>query len=123
LNSVAQAVVGVLEHLDETKNRAVRVHDMAVSQNQLLALAKKVAPEKTKTWKPVLTSTVDIKKASDEAMAKGQITEQVIIEYLWLSYVGKGYNALFEKTDNELLGVAGDKTEADIEAIWGRLLK
>lgn len=123
LKSVGQAVVGVLEHPDETKNRAVYVQDMVVSQNKILAIAKKVAPEKTKTWEPVPTSLADVKKASDEALAKGQFSVPVLVEYLFVSLFGDGYGGLMEKTDNELLGIPGDKTDADIEAILIPLLK
>lgn len=121
LKSAAQAVVGVLEHPDETKNRAVYVQDMATSQNKLLAIAKKLAPERK--WEPIPTSLATIQKASDEALAKGQFTNQVLVEYIFVSIMGEGYGGLMEKTDNELLGVAGDKTDADIEAIMKPLLK
>ena len=122
LNSVGQAVVGVLEHPDETKNRAVYVQDMVVSQNKLLSIAKKVAPEKTKTWEPVPTSLATIKSASDEGLSKGQFTPAVLVEYIFVSLFGEGYGARMEKTDNELLGITG-KTDVDLEAILTPLLK
>jgi uncharacterized protein YbjT (DUF2867 family) len=121
LESVAKTVVGVLEHPDETRNRAVYVQDMQVSQNKILALAKKIAPEKK--WEPVPTSLAEIEKASNEALAKGQFTPAVLVEYLFVSIMGEGYGGRMEKTDNELLGIAGDKTDADIEAILEPLLK
>src|ERR1700761_2524201 len=40
LASIAQAVVGVISHLQETKNRAVYVHDTVTTQNTLIAYAK-----------------------------------------------------------------------------------
>jgi uncharacterized protein YbjT (DUF2867 family) len=123
LKSVGQAVVGVLEHPDETKNRAVYVQDMVTSQNKILDIARKIAPEKTKTWEPVPTSLADVKKASDDELAKGNFSVPVMVEYLFVSLFGAGYGGLMEKTDNELLGVAGDKTDADIEAILTPLLK
>lgn len=122
LASVAQAVVGVLEHPDETKNRAVYVQDMATSQNKLLAIAKKIAPEKTETWEPVATSLATMKKASDDALAKGQFSNEVMVAYLYVSVMGDGYGGLIEKSDNELLGIAGDKTDADVEAIMKTFL-
>ena len=121
LKSVGQAVVGVLEHPDETKNRAVYVQDLVTSQNKILALAKKIAPEKTKSWEPVPTSLTPLKSASDAALAKGD--HSVLGEYIFVAIFGEGYGGRFEKLDNELLGVAGDKTDADIEAILTPLLK
>ena len=122
LASVARAVAGVLEHPDETKNRAVYVQDIVTTQNKILAIAKEVAPEKTKTWELVPTSLEVIKKAADDAVANGQFSFEVMVEYLYCASMGGVYGALMEKTDNELLGVAGDKTDADIEAILKSVL-
>lgn len=121
LASVGQAVVGVLKHPDETKNRVVYVQDMVTSQNKLLAIAKKLAPEKQ--WDPIPTSLTAIEKASNETLAKGEFTPAVLVEYLFVSIMGEGYGGIMEKTDNELLGIRGDKTDADIEAIMKPLLR
>jgi hypothetical protein len=123
LKSTAQAVVGVLEHPNETKNRAVYVQDLVTTQNKILALAKKIAPEKTKSWEPVPTYTASIKSASDAALAKGDHSLPVLFEYLFVSIFGEGYGGQAKTLDNELLGVAGNKTDADIEAILAPLLK
>ena len=121
LASVGQAVVGVLLHPEETKNRAVRVHDMSISQNRLLAVAKKVAPNKT--LEPYYESTTEIFKAANEKIAKGDHSLPVLFEHIICSLFGEGYDALHaSEDDNKLLGVAGDKTDADIEAIMKPLL-
>jgi len=123
LETAAQAVVGVLEHPDETKNRGVYVQDLLITQNKILALAKKVAPEKTKSWEPVPTSTALLKSASDAALAEGDHSLLVLFNYLFVSFFAEGYGGQYEKLDNELLGVAGNKTDADVEAILAPLLK
>jgi hypothetical protein len=46
LASAGKAVVGVLEHPEETENRAVYVLDLQTSQNRSLVIVKKIAPEK-----------------------------------------------------------------------------
>jgi len=120
LATVGKAVVGVLEHPEETKNRAVYVEDIKISQNKLLALAKKAAPEKK--WEPVPTSIAETLKAANEAVANGQYTFPVLYNFLFVSVFGEGYGGLIEKNDNVLLGVAGDKTDADVEAILKNLL-
>lgn len=120
LASVGQAVVGTLTHFEETKNRPVYVQDLVTSQNKLLALARKVAPQLK--LEPVPSSTTELKAASDARVAKGEFTPEVLIPYIFVSIFGDGYGGKMEKTDNEILGVPGNKTDADIEAILKSLL-
>ena len=121
LESIGQAVFGVLSHPDETKNRFVYVKDIDVSQNQLLEIAKKVDPGKT--WEePILVDTAEVEKASYESLAKGEVTPPVMIGFLMRVIFGPPeYGGRFTKTDNELLGVKG-KTEADVEALLKSLI-
>ena len=61
MDSVGQAVVGVLSHPEETKNRFVYVKDINISQNQLFEIAKKVDPGKT--WEePILVDVAEFVK-------------------------------------------------------------
>ncbi|KAI9649186.1 hypothetical protein NHQ30_001754 [Ciborinia camelliae] len=120
LETVGKAVVAVLEKFEETKNRAVYIQDLQTSQNRILEIAKKVAPEKT--WEPVPVETAAILKSSNEKLAKGEITMEVMIGYIIVSLFGNGYGGKMEKTDNELLGLK-EKTDADIEAILKKSIK
>ena len=121
LASIGQGVVGVLTHPEETKNRFVYINDIDISQNRLLEIAKKV--DHAKKWEePIHASTVEMEKASNESLAKGQITQQVMASYVFRALFGPlEYGARFVKDDNELLGVKG-KTETDVEAIFKTLL-
>lgn len=121
LDSVGQAVVGVLSHPEETKNRFVNVKDIDISQNQLLEIAKKVDPEKT--WEePIYVDTAELEKSSYESLAKGEVTQPVMMAFLFRVIFGPSeYGGHFTKTDNELLGVKG-KTEADVEALLKSLI-
>lgn len=119
LASVGQAVVGILSHYDETKNRYVYVRDIDISQQRLLEIAQKVAPEKK--WEPVSVNTVDIEKSSNEGIARGEFTFPVMVGYLFRGIFGEGFGNKFEKDDNALLGITG-KTEADVEAIFKTVL-
>lgn len=121
LDSVGQAVIGVLSHPEETKNRFVYVKDIDISQNRLLEIAKQVDP--TKTWEePIQGSTAELEKQSNESLAKGQVTPAVMVGYLFRVIFGPPeYGGQFTAVDNELLGITG-KTEADVEAIFKRLL-
>jgi len=121
LDSIGQAVVGILSHPEETKNRFVYVKDIDVSQNQLLEIAKKVDPEK-KWEEPIQVDTGDLEKSSNESLAKGQISPPVMMAYLFRIIFGPPeYGGQFAKDDNELLGVKG-KTEADVEAILRKIM-
>ncbi|KAF8853459.1 isoflavone reductase family protein-like protein CipA [Acephala macrosclerotiorum] len=119
LPAIGQAVVSVLSHYDETKNRQVFIQSMVISQNRLLELAKKVAPEKK--WKPITVTTADIKKDSDEKLAKGEVTPEVMYGYITVSLFDQAYGSRFEKLDNDLLGVP-QWTDADVEAHFKKLL-
>ncbi|MCJ1434809.1 hypothetical protein MMC27_004179 [Xylographa pallens] len=121
LASVGQAVVGILSHPEETKNRFVYVKDIDISQNQLLEIAKKVDP--SQTWdEPILIDTAAVEKSSYESLAKGQVTQPVMMGFLFRALFGPSeYGGRFTETDNELLGVKG-KTEADVEAIFKSLI-
>jgi hypothetical protein len=121
LPSIGTAVVGVLTHYEETKNRGVEIEDIRISQNQLLAIAKRIAPEKK--WEVIPTNLADLKKAADEELSKGNYSEKVMYDYLPLAIFGEGYGGVLTGADNELLGISAKKTEADIEAILKPLLK
>jgi uncharacterized protein YbjT (DUF2867 family) len=121
LESVGQAVVGILSHPEETKNRFVYVKDIDISQSTLLDLAKKIDPEK-KWEEPLYVSTAEMETSSNESIAKGQITPQVMMAYLIRIIFGpEEYGGQFTNVDNELLGVKG-KTLADVEAILRKLI-
>lgn len=120
LATVGLAVVGVLSNTVETKNRAVFVQDMQTSQNKILEIATKIAPEKG--WTPVYASTETIKNDSDAKIAKGDYSMPVMFGYLFSSVFGDGYGACIEKPDNELLGLPGNNTAADIQNILKPLL-
>lgn len=123
LDSVGQAVVGVLTHPEETKNRFVYVKDIDVSQKQLLAIAKKVS-DPGKTWEePTLLDTAELEKSSYESLAKGEVTPPVMYNFLFRVIFGPPeYGGRFAETDNELLEIEG-KTEADVEALLESLIR
>ena len=121
LDSVGQAVVGVLSHPEETKNRFVYVKDIDISQNILLELAKKIDSEK-KWEEPMNVSTAEMEKSSNESISKGQITPPVMMAYLFRILFGPAeYGGRFTNVDNELLGVKG-KTVADVEVMLRKVM-
>lgn len=100
---VGDAVVGVLSHPDETRNRAVYTSEIIFSQNQLLSLAKKIAPNKP--WAPVDVDLNEVVKGAQERLAQGVHDLSVIIPILLKSIVDPEYGVKFDENDNELLGI------------------
>lgn len=120
LASVGQAVVGVLSHPEETRNRGVFVQDAVVTQKQLLELAKKALPGKE--WRTVDVDTKDVERSSNEGLAKGEFTAEVMYGYLYIAVFRDGMANSFEKLDNELLGIKG-MTDAEVEAAVKEVLE
>lgn len=112
--TVAKAVVGVLTHYDETKNRAVYVQDAVISQNKILAIAKKYMPDKT--WELVYINLAEIKAESDAKVAKEIYDMPIFYSYLFVAVFEKGYGGRIGKTDNELFGIK-EMTEEEIEKV------
>ncbi|KAH8662613.1 putative oxidoreductase CipA-like protein [Xylariales sp. PMI_506] len=119
LTSIGDAVVGVLSHPDETKNRSVYVHDLVTTQNKLLALAKQAAPDKV--WEPVDINLDDMVARAREKLAKGQISVETFAPFLYRAVLDPEYGGRFEQTDNELLGVKG-KTDQDVIELFRKHL-
>lgn len=121
LDSIGQAVVGILTHTEKTKNRFVYIKDIDISQKELLEIAKKVDPKKQ--WgEPIVVDTAALEQSSNEALAKGQVSVPVMMAYLFRIIFGPPeYGGTFTETDNELLGVKG-KTKADVEGIFKALM-
>jgi hypothetical protein len=114
LPTVGKGVVSVLTHYEETKNRGVYIHDIAISQKRLVQLAKKVKPELAWTSEPA--STAKLAAKSDAALAMGDYNFGNMIPYLYQSIWAEGYGGYYQKTDNELLGIPV-MTEDDVVAV------
>ncbi|KAH7342522.1 hypothetical protein BKA65DRAFT_430386 [Rhexocercosporidium sp. MPI-PUGE-AT-0058] len=114
LAAVGQAVVGVLDHPVETNNRVTYVEEIALSQNRLLALAKKLTPNRS--WEPIHVDLDAMKATSDARLEQGLFDDETFFPYIYMAGFGEGYGAKLEKVDNELLGVKRI-TEADVETI------
>jgi uncharacterized protein YbjT (DUF2867 family) len=120
LASVANAVYGILKHPEETKNRAVYVEDAKISQNKVLELAKRAAPEKP--WGVKHVRLDELTDEADKKLAEGVFDYPSIMAYLYRSIIGADNGGSFEKNDNELLGLKG-KTEEELFEIVKTFLK
>ncbi|KAL4948212.1 hypothetical protein BDW69DRAFT_176950 [Aspergillus filifer] len=118
LSDVARAVVGVIDCLDETRNRVVYVQSAAVTQKQLLGYAK---GRDGKDWDVTVKSTEEVRQESLDELAKG---EKADIDGAMLGFCIVGswdpkYGCDFSgHLDNDLLGVR-ELTEAELRRVVG----
>lgn len=103
LPTVGRAVAAVLAHPEETKNRAVRVQDVALTQNQILEIVNRVDPETKR--EPLQLSTEDVLKASYERLGQGKFDEETFVPMIFSALWGEGYGGHFVDNDDELLGI------------------
>lgn len=114
LAAVGQAVVGVLKHPEETKNRVVKVQEAAVPLKKLVEIAKEYTPGKQ--WTVVESSTEDVVKKSNEALSKGIFEVWVFVSLIFRAAFSNVTEAHFVKNDNALLGIH-ELSEAELKAV------
>ncbi|KAK3636186.1 hypothetical protein LTR56_014349 [Elasticomyces elasticus] len=102
---VAQGIVGVLQHPDETANRIVRLHGTSMSQNKLLGLLQRYTSAEGWTVSHVNT-------ADREGQGYGILQKDPSNMYAWAvaflqcAVFGKGFRNDFSiNNDNALLGL------------------
>lgn len=118
LPTIGKAVAGVLQHLDETKNRAVYVQDTATTLQELLAKGKKAAgPE---GWKEEEVATDDCLAQAWEELKKEKPNPDVFVyNFIFAAIWGEGYGGHFQKLDNELLGIK-QMSDGEVQALVGK---
>ncbi|KFA70062.1 hypothetical protein S40285_03319 [Stachybotrys chlorohalonatus IBT 40285] len=112
LSSVADAIEGVLIHLNETKNRPVYIEDIKLSQALVFDLAKQVAP--SKPWEATVVKLDDLTAEADQRVSDGKLDDQTLVPYLYCGLLDPDCGGAFATLDNELLGVKG-KTIEDVK--------
>ncbi|GAB7363230.1 hypothetical protein MBLNU230_g3512t1 [Neophaeotheca triangularis] len=116
LSTVGQGVVGVLKRPEETANRAVRIHDCLLTQNQLLGIAQRVVG--AEGWTVDDKKTAETERQAYEMLAsgKGESIGLAMMTFLMSGAFREGYGGGFEQTDNTLLGIEG-MSEGDVEEL------
>jgi len=120
MSSVARAVVGVLQRFDSIRNRVVYIHDLVITQKQVLAIAQKLVPERK--WDPVTVSTADLEAKSWEDVKKGEVFQKSALGFLARAVFGEGYGGEFGRVDNEELGL-GFGSEDELEELVKKALE
>lgn len=113
--TVGDAVVGVLANPIETRNRPVYVSEIIISQNQLLSVAKQIAP--SKPWAPVTVDLDPLVVSAKERFAQGQHDLPTVLPIQIKSIVDPEFGAKFIENDNELLGIKVKTEEYLVELI------
>ncbi|WYZ45187.1 hypothetical protein EsH8_VIII_000503 [Colletotrichum jinshuiense] len=119
---IGKAVAGALRNPEATKNRNLKVHELVVSQAQLVALAKKYSPPGTE-WKQteVLDGQAEFEKAI-KAVQEDPVNEYKMMGALKAALLSGRYAAEYKKVDNELVGLPL-LSEKDLEARFVSLYK
>jgi len=113
LAQVARGTVLVLQHLEQTANRSVRLHGTGMTQNRLLEIAKRVVGGEG--WEVTESDCETIRKESYANFEKEPANWLGWgIGFLKVAIYGEGFGGDFtEENDNALLGV----TELDEKAV------
>ncbi|KAK3169089.1 hypothetical protein OEA41_005537 [Lepraria neglecta] len=121
LPTIGRAVIGVLTHPEQTKDRAVYVQDTTTTLKKLAAMGEKATG--AEGWKK---SVVPIDEVLEQAWAELKKDkpnpDNFVINFINASIWGEGYGSHFEKPDNELLGIK-EMSDAEVQSLVNSLAK
>ncbi len=121
LPSIGKATAAVLNHLEETKNRAVYIHDAAITLKKLVAISKKAVGEDGWT-----TDNVSIDDMYNKAWAELKSPQPdpnvFVFGFLKTGIWGEGYGAHYESNDNDLLGLK-ELSDAELQDLVAKVAK
>ena len=119
LPTIGRAVVGVLKHPEQTKNRAVYVQDTAISLKKLAAIGKKATG--AEGWKESVFPTEELLEQAWAELKKEQPNPGIFMyNFIKATIWGEGYGSHFEKLDNELLGIK-QMSDSEVQSLVDRL--
>ncbi|KGO77050.1 hypothetical protein PITC_005750 [Penicillium italicum] len=104
VSSVAKAVAGALKNAAETRNRLVSVHDIVLTQNKVLRLAKKYSGPDVE-W---VENPVDAAAELETILKNTKQSDLDVFNTLALlkaALLGGKFEAEFKNLDNDLVGV------------------
>lgn len=104
--TVGRSVVGVLENFRETQNRAVYIHDIAITQNELVEMAREATKnDGGKEWTITRLDTARLEAAALSDLEKGLLSPTIFYGFAVRAAFADGYGGQFKNVDNEMLGV------------------
>ena len=120
ISSAAKAVVGILSNPVGTRNRAVYIQDVMVSQRAILSYMKKISP-----WLQWLEEIVDLEQLEQDArqsMKVGLANMSIFHAGAMKGAFAANFGNRFDDDDNELLGI-DMMSEAEMLAFLSSLLE
>ncbi|KAL2810342.1 hypothetical protein BJX63DRAFT_423176 [Aspergillus granulosus] len=103
LETVGKAVVGVLNHPEETKNRVVRIGEINTTLKEVLALSQEIVG--SNGWTITEPDTTEAVEKALAQIKQGIFSQETILPFIYKAVWGEGNGGYFEQTDNELLGI------------------
>lgn len=105
--TVGRAVVAVLNHYEETANRAIYIQDAVLTQNRVLNLVKDVRKDDGgKEWAGIHVDTAQLEADARRAFENGEVSPKVFYSFAIRGSFAKGYGGQFSGCDNGLLGIS-----------------
>ncbi|RVX74157.1 hypothetical protein B0A52_01989 [Exophiala mesophila] len=104
-NDIGTAIVNVIRkrHSPEVRDKVLLMSSVHTTQNDLLAYARGLRPDKT--WPTIRIDSADAMRKSQEALARGDRTPPAMSGFLVRAYSADG-SGWFPKLDNDVLGVS-----------------
>lgn len=118
LEDIGKAILGVVKSPVSFRNRNIRIHSAVITQNQLLAYAKELAPERE--FPTMGVDTAVLERAARAKFEAGERGPQVMSMFMPRPTFGLRMG-LFENVANEELGIEV-YGEADVKALVARYL-
>ncbi|KAF4835096.1 Isoflavone reductase-like protein PCBER [Colletotrichum tropicale] len=117
--TVADAVVAVLNKLEATKNKAVRIRDVSMTPKDLLKVIQGL--DKSAHWTSVAIDTGKLVQGAQAEIASGKFSPKAFAAFAMRATFAPGLAGQYGD-DNDLLGIK-DITKGDLEnALKSRLL-
>ncbi|KAL6900041.1 hypothetical protein GGI43DRAFT_423171 [Trichoderma evansii] len=102
--SIAKAVANLLKNPEGTKNRIVFIHDLTVTQAQLVRLVKKYSSPEPEWTETKLDAAVELQK-SLESFARDGFTMETGAGLLRSALLGGKYASAYKNVENERFGL------------------
>ncbi|KAG6355084.1 hypothetical protein INS49_004165 [Diaporthe citri] len=103
LNGAARAIVGALKNPEPTKNKNVFVHELVVTQSQLLSLAKKYSPQAEWTITKIDDPEAEFDRLLTVVREQPEIPK--IIALVKASLLSGKFQVYYKAVDNDLVGL------------------
>ncbi|KAG8162222.1 hypothetical protein KVR01_007987 [Diaporthe batatas] len=103
LHGIGRAIVGALKNPEPTKNKNLFLHELVVTQSQLISLAKKYSPGADWTITQVSDPLAEFYRL--EAIAKEDPSFPNTMDFLKATVMSGKFQAYYQEVDNELVGL------------------